>query len=522
MSIPELFIRRPAATVLVMFGILLFGVAGYRALPVSDLPNVDFPTIQVQATLPGANPDTMAAAVALPLEKAFSTIAGLDSMASQNTLGRTNVVLQFSLQRSIDGAAGDVQAAITQASRQLPVDMPSPPSFNKVNPADQPVFNIALSSSTAPLSDVDEYAETLIAQSVSTVDGVAQVAVFGATKHAVHVQVDPKQLATRHIGIDEVAEALNNGNVNLPTGTLWGRQKAVTVQASGQLYKTSDYGPLVVAYRNGSPVRLSDVGQVVDGIENPYNANWYYDANFPQGQRAIQLAIYKQPGTNAVQVVDGVKALLPKLKAQLPPSIDMFTLYDRSLTIRRSVDDVKFTLELALFLVIMVIFLFLRNVWATTIPSLALPFSIVGTFAVMYLGGYSIDNLSLMALTLSVGFVVDDAIVMLENIVRHIEKGEGVFEAALNGSNEIGFTILSMTLSLAAVFIPILFMSGVLGKLLHEFAVTVMSAILVSGFVALSLTPMSVQPLPETASGSAPRAPLQFLREHPAVARGDV
>ena len=316
------------------------------------------------------------------------------------------------------------------------------------------------------------------------------MAVLGAQKFAVHVQVDPKALATRHIGIDDVEAALGNGNVNLPTGILYGRQQAVTVQATGQLFKAADYAPLIIAYRNGSPVRLADVGRVVDGVENPYNANWYYDANYPKGQRAIQLQIFKQPGTNAVEVVDGIKALLPRLQAQLPPSIEMLTLYDRSITIRNSVDDVKFTLELALFLVVMVIFLFLRNVSATLIPSLALPFSLVGTFAVMYLCGYSLDNLSLMALTLSVGFVVDDAIVMLENIVRHLEHGEGVLEAALNGSGEIGFTILSMTLSLAAVFIPILFMGGVLGKLLKEFAVTVMSAILVSGFVSLSLTPM--------------------------------
>jgi HAE1 family hydrophobic/amphiphilic exporter-1 len=490
MSITELFIRRPVATALLMFAILLFGVAGYRALPVSDLPNVDFPTIQVSAALPGANPDTMASAVALPLEKSFSAIAGLDSMVSQNTLGRTSIVLQFELDRNIDGAAGDVQAAIAQAGRQLPLNMPAPPSYSKVNPADTPVLNIALSSATASLSDVDEYAETLVAQSISTVNGVAQVQVYGSTKFAVHVQLDPKALAIRHIGIDDVESALNSGNVNLPTGTLWGPQRAVTIQATGQLYKAADYAPLVVAYRNGAPVRLSDLGRIVDGIQNPYSATWYYDSNFPKGQRAIQLAIYRQPGTNAVEVVDGIKAMLPRLEEQLPPSVQMFTLYDRSITIRKSVDDVKFTLELALFLVIMVIFLFLRNFYATTIPSLALPFSIVGAFAVMYLGGYSLDDLSLMALTLSVGFVVDDAIVMLENIVRHLEHGESVMDASINGSNEIGFTILSMTLSLAAVFIPILFMGGVLGKLLKEFAVTVMSAILVSGFVSLTLTPM--------------------------------
>jgi len=484
MSIPELFIRRPIATGLVMLGILLVGVAGYRALPVSDLPNVDYPTIQVQANLPGANPDTMAAAVALPLEKQFSTIAGLDSMSSRNFLGKTNITLQFVLSRNIDGAAQDVQAAITQASRNLPQNMPAPPSFSKVNPADFPVLFLALTSPTLPLSTVDEYAETLIAQNVSTVDGVAQVQVFGGQKYAVRVRVDPQAMAARQIGIDEVEQALNDGNVNLPTGTLWGPYSAVNVEATGQLFNAPDYAPLIVAYRNGSPVRLSDIGHVIDGVENDKTAAWF------DGVRAIQLAINRQPGTNTVQVVDNIKAMLPALQAQLPQAISMYVLNDRSITIRNSVDDVKFTLELSLILVILVIFLFLRNLSATTIPSLALPFSIVGTFAVMYLCGYSLDNFSMMALTLSVGFVVDDAIVMLENIVRHLEKGEGVLEAALNGSNEIGFTILSMTLSLAAVFIPVLFMGGVLGKLLHEFAVTIMSAILVSGFVSLTLTPM--------------------------------
>src|SRR5215469_12721562 len=490
MSIPELFIRRPVATTLVMLGILFFGLVGYRSLPVSDLPNVDYPTLQVQASLPGANPDTMGAAVALPLEKQFSTIAGLDSMVSQNTLGNTRITLQFNLQRSLDGAAQDVQNAISQAGRLLPQNMPAPPAIRKVNPADQPVLQLAMSSSTLPLSAVDEYAETLIAQSISTVKGVAQVQVWGAAKFAVHVQLDPHELATRQIGIDDVNSALNDGNVNIPAGVLWGPQRTVTLQATGQLFKAADYGQLIVAYRNGSPVRLADLGRVIDSVENPYNASWYYDANSPKGVRAIQMAISKQPGTNVVEVVDGVKAMLPALQAQLPPAITLYTLYDRSLTIRHSVDDVKFTLELALFLVVLVIFLFLRNLSATVIPSLALPLSLVGTFAVMYLCGYSMDNLSLMALTLSVGFVVDDAIVVLENIVRHIESGVTVFQAAVIGANEIGFTILSMTLSLAAVFIPVLFMGGVLGRLLNEFAVTIMSAILVSGFVSLTLTPM--------------------------------
>jgi len=490
MSIPEVFIRRPVATTLVMIGILLFGVAGYRNLPVSDLPNVDYPTINVRASLAGANSDTMAAAVALPLEKQFSAIAGLDSMSSQNTLGSTSITLQFNLKRNIDGAAQDVQNAITQASRQLPANMPAPPSISKVNPADQPVLNLALSSATLPLSDVDEYAETLIAQNISTVNGVAEVQVYGTAKYAVHVQLDPHEMATRQIGIDEVNTALTNGNVNLPAGVLYGPQRAVTLEATGQLFTAIDYSQLIVAYRNGSPVRLANLGRVVDGIENPYNATWYYNSDQPEGVRAIQLAVSKQPGTNAVEVVDSIKKMLPNLQSQLPPSVQMRTLFDRSLTIRNSVDDVKFTLVLALFLVILVIFLFLRNLSATIIPSLALPFSLVGTFAVMYLCDFSIDNLSLMALTLAVGFVVDDAIVMLENIVRHMEQGKTAFQAALAGANEIGFTIVSMTISLSAVFLPVLFLGGVLGRLLNEFAVTIMSAILVSGFVSLTLTPM--------------------------------
>jgi HAE1 family hydrophobic/amphiphilic exporter-1 len=490
MSIPELFIRRPIATTLVMMGILIFGIVSYRALPVSDLPSVEYPTINVQANLPGANADTMAAAVALPLEKAFSTIAGLDSMTSSNGPGRTNITLQFNLSREIDGAALDVQAQISQAGRALPRDMPAPPSFNKVNPADQPVLNIAIGSDTLPLYQVDEYAETLVAQTISTVSGVAQVQINGNFKFAPHIQLDPTALSTRQIGIDDVSSALTSGNVNLPTGTLMGTQRAQTVQTQGQLFTGADYADLVVAYRNGSPVRLRDLGRVIEDVQNPYNVNWYLDPTTPQAQTVINLSIYKQPGTNAVQVVDGVKALLPSLREQLPQSVTMNILFDRSITIRNSVNDVKFTLMLSLFLVVMVIFLFLRNFWATTIPSLALPFSLVGTFAIMYLCGYSLDNLSLMALTLSVGFVVDDAIVMLENIVRHLEHGEGVMEAAINGSEEIGFTILSMTLSLTAVFIPVLFMGGILGRLLHEFAVTIMSAILVSGFVSLTLTPM--------------------------------
>ena len=485
----ELFIKRPVMTTLVMLAVLLFGWMAYFRLPVSDLPNVDFPTILVNASLPGATPDTMASAVALPLEKQFSTIAGLDSMTSSSSQGSTSITLQFTLSRSLDGAAQDVQAAITKAGRDLPQNMPSPPSYQKVNPADQPVLYMTLRSPTLPLSEVDEYAETLIAQRISTVTGVAQVQVNGAQKYAVRVQLDPQALVSRQIGIDEAERAVASGNVNLPTGTLYGAHQAFVVQADGQLNKAADYAPLIVAYRSGAPVRLSDVGKITDSVENNKTASWFFDQKGGL-QRAIVLAIQKQPGTNTVEVVDGIKALLPKFREQMPPSVDLNILYDRSVSIRASVGDVKFTLMLALFLVIMVIFLFLRNASATLIPSLALPMSIIGTFAVMYLLDYSLDNLSLMALTLCVGFVVDDAIVMLENIVRHMEKGEAPMEAARRGAKEIGFTIVSMTISLAAVFIPVLFMGGLMGRLLHEFAVTISVAILVSGAVSLSLTPM--------------------------------
>jgi HAE1 family hydrophobic/amphiphilic exporter-1 len=480
----QLFIRRPITTTLIMVAILLFGIFAYRLLPVSDLPNVDFPTIQVSASLPGASPDTMASAVALPLEKQFSTIAGLDSMTSSSALGSTSITLQFTLDRNIDAAAQDVQAMIAKTLSQLPPELPTPPSYQKVNPADQPVLYLALSSATMRLSDVDEAAQTTVAQRLSMVSGVAQVQVFGTQKYAVRAQLDPRKLAIHQIGIDDVYNAINNANVNLPTGTLFGHSTAYTVQATGQLLQAVQYRPLIVAYRNGSPVRLDEVGTVFDSVENDKTASWY------SGERAVVLAIQRQPGTNTVEVVDNIKKLLPQLKQQMPAGINLNTLYDRSLSIRGSVNDVKFTLILTVALVVMVIFLFLRNVSATIIPSLALPMSIVGTFSVMYLLGYSLDNLSLMALTLTVGFVVDDAIVMLENIVRHMEMGKRPYQAAVEGAREIGFTIVSMTVSLAAVFIPVLFMGGIIGRLLHEFAVTIGVAILVSGFVSLTLTPM--------------------------------
>jgi HAE1 family hydrophobic/amphiphilic exporter-1 len=483
MSISGLFIRRPVATTLVMFGILMFGLMAYRLLPVSDLPNVDFPTITVSAGLPGASPQTMAAAVATPLEKQFSTIAGIDAMTSSSTLGGTNITLQFSLSRQIDAAAQDVQAAISKTLRQLPPGI-QPPSYNKSNPADSPILYLALTSATMPLSALDEYAETFLAQRLSTVDGVAQVQVFGSAKYAVRIQVDPKALQARGIGLDEVTAAVSAGNPNLPTGTLWGPQRAYTVLADGSISSAPEFRQLAVTYQNGAPVRLQDVARVLDDVQDSRNASWY------DGKRAIVLAIQRQPGTNTVEVADAVKATVAALSSQLPASVEVNTLYDRSVSIRQSVNDVQLTLLVTLALVVMVIFLFLKNLSATVIPSLALPFSIIGTFTVMYLMGYSLDNLSLMALTLSVGFVVDDAIVMLENIVRHMEKGKPAMQAALDGAREIGFTILSMTLSLTAVFIPVLLMGGILGRLFHEFAVTIGVAILVSGFVSLTLTPM--------------------------------
>ena len=483
MSISGLFIRRPVATTLVMLGILMFGIMAYRLLPVSDLPNVDFPTITVSAGLPGASPQTMAAAVATPLEKQFSTIAGLDAMTSSSTLGGTNITLQFTLSRNIDAAAQDVQSAISKTLRQLPPGI-QPPSYQKVNPADSPILYLALTSTTMPLPALDEYAETFLAQRLSTVSGVAQVQVYGSQKYAVRIQVDPKALATRGIGLDEVTSAVSAGNPNLPTGTLWGPQRAYTVLADGSVSSAPEFRKLAVTYQNGTPVRLQDVARVLDDVQDNRTASWF------DGRRAIVLAIQRQPGTNTVQVADAVKATVAGLASQLPASVEVSTLYDRSTSIRQSVNDVQLTLFITLCLVVLVIFLFLRNLSATVIPSLALPFSIIGTFSVMYLMGYSLDNLSLMALTLSVGFVVDDAIVMLENIVRHLEMGKRPMEAALDGAREIGFTIVSMTLSLTAVFIPILLMGGIMGRLFHEFAVTIGVAILVSGFVSLTLTPM--------------------------------
>jgi HAE1 family hydrophobic/amphiphilic exporter-1 len=484
MNVAELFIKRPVATTLLVLSILIFGVMGYTLLPVSDLPVIDYPTIQVNAGLPGASPDTMASAVATPLEKQFSTIPGISLISSSSRQGSTSITLTFDLDRNIDAAAQDVQTGISRAARSLPPGMPTPPSYNKVNPSDSPVLFLTLSSPTLPLSQVDRYAEITIAQRLSMVEGVAQVNVFGAQKYAVRIDVDPSQLAAWQIGIDQVAAAIASANVNRPTGQLYGQSRTYTVLASGQLVSAEQYRPVVIAYRNGRPVRLEEVANVYDGVENPRNGSWY------NGNLTVYLGIQRQPGTNTVEVVDRVKALLPELQSSLPPSVQIGIRSDRAVPIRESVSDVKFTLVLTVVLVVLVIFLFLRNLSATVIPSLALPFSIVGTFAVMWALNYSLDNLSLMALTLSVGFVVDDAIVMLENIVRHMEMGKPRMEAAFDGSKEISFTIVSMTVSLAAVFIPILFMGGIVGRLMHEFAVTIAASILVSGVVSLSLTPM--------------------------------
>ena len=483
MNISAIFIKRPIMTTLVMAAILIFGIMGYRLLPVSDLPNVDSPTVSVGAGLSGASPETMAAVVATPLEKQFSTIPGVDQITSSSGQGSTNITLQFNLSRDIDGAFQDVQAAVARVQRGLPRDM-QPPSVRKQNPADAPILMLVLTSPTLPLTALNEYAETFLAQRISMVTGVAAVNVWGSMKYAVRVQIDPERMAARNVGLDDVANAISAGNVNMPNGVMYGTYRALTLEANGQMSSGKEYRRLIVAFRNGSPVRLEDIADVVDSVENTRSASWV------NGVRGIVLSVQRQPGTNTVQVSDAVQALVQELRPQLPASVGLRTLWDRSESIRASVADVKATLLLTFCLVVMVIFLFLRNLSATVIPSLALPMSVVGTFSVMYLLGFSLDNLSLMALTLAVGFVVDDAIVMLENIVRHLEMGKPALQAALDGSREIGFTILSMTLSLVAVFIPILFMGGIIGRLFNEFAVTIGVAILVSGVVSLTLTPM--------------------------------
>lgn len=484
MQFTDFFIRRAITTTLIMAGILGFGLLSYFSLPVSNLPAVEYPTIQVQASLPGANPDVMASSVATPLENQFSTIAGINSMSSSSSLGSTNITLQFDLSRSIDAAAQDVQAAIARAQGALPTDMPSPPSYSKVNPAEQPIMYIAVSSQTMGLSQLDQYAEQTMARRVSMVTGVAQVQVFGAQKFAVRVQADPAKLAAHQVDLEQVRNAMASGSINLPAGSLYGYTKAYTVQSNSQLTSASQFAQLIVTYKNGSPLKLNELGKVFDSVSNEKTRFWI------SGHPSIVLAVKKQPGANTVQVADAVKALLPVMKQSMPAGIVIGKAFDISQNIRESISDVKFTLVLTICLVIAVIFFFLRNVSATLIPSLAVPLSLLGTFAAMKLLGFTIDMLSMMAMTLSVGFVVDDAIVMLENIVRHMEMGKPRMQAALEGAREVGFTIVSMTVSLVAVFIPVLFMSGIIGRLLREFSITIAVAVLISGFISLTLTPM--------------------------------
>jgi len=484
MNASRIFIVRPVMTTLLMAALTLFGIISYFSLPVNDLPAVDFPTISVTASLPGASPETMASAVATPLEKQFSSIAGLDNMNSSSQKGQTSITLQFDLTRKIDGAAEDVQAAIVAARTLLPTSMPTPPTFRKVNPADMPILYIALSSPTLPLYQVDEYAENMVAPRISMIDGVAQVQVYGSQTYAPHVQVDPRRLAAYGIGIDEVASAIQSANVNMPTGTLYGKDKAFNVVANGQLFNAEAFRPVVVTYRNGSPVRLQDIGEVIDSVQTDKVASWYNNT------RAVILAVQRQPNTNTIQIVDRIKQLMPGFQALIPGSVKLEIFFDRSESIRKSVGDVKATLLTTVVLVIGVIFFFLGDLPSTVIASLAVPISILGSFAAMKFFDFTINNISLMALTLSVGFVIDDAIVVLENIVRHIEMGESPREAALNGSREIGFTVVSMTLSLVAVFIPILLMGGIIGRLFFQFGVTISVAVVISCMVSLSLTPM--------------------------------
>jgi HAE1 family hydrophobic/amphiphilic exporter-1 len=487
-NVSAIFIRRPVATSLIMLALMLFGFLAYLSLPVAALPDVDFPTIQVSAQLPGASAETMAASVATPLEREFSAIDGLDSMSSENALGVTNVTLQFNLARKLDSAAQDVQAAIARATPRLPHDMPSPPSYRKVNPADQSIVLLSLSSTSLPLYQVDEYAETQLAQRISQVSGVAQVQVYGSQKYAVRLQVDPQKLAAAGIGLDQVSSAVQNSNVNLPTGTLYGPDKAFAIEADGQLSTALDYRSLIVAYRNGAPIRFADLGRALDSVENDKTAAWL--ATPESAERAVVLGIQKQPGANTVEVARSVMSLLPRFREDTPAAVKLDVLFDRSTTVQESVHDVQVTLLITLVLVVAVIFTFLRRASATLIPSASMPLALFATFAAMYLFGFSMNNLSLMALTLSVGFVVDDAIVVLENIVRHVEMGKPPLQAAFDASQEIGFTVVSMTLSLAAVFVPFLFLGGIIGRLFQEFAVTIAVAILVSGVVSLTLTPM--------------------------------
>src|SRR6201996_1053475 len=484
MNISERFIRRPIATSLLMMGIFIFGVASYPLLPVSSLPTVDFPTISVSAQLPGADPNTMASSVATPLEQQFAAIPGLAQMTSTSGLGSTSITLQFELSRSIDGAAGDVQTAINAAGGLLPKDLPNPPTYKKTNPADRAILIYAVHSDSMPIYKVDDYAFTIIAQKLSTVSGVAEVDIAGQQQYAAHIQVNPGALASRGIALEDVHNALAAATLDAPKGNLEGEHQQLTIDTNDQLFNAQGYKNIIIAYRNGAPVRVGDVGQVIDSSVLPRTGAWFH------GQRAEVLLIRRQAGANVVKVIEDVKAMMPLLRASIPPSVKIDLVSDRSQTVSASISDVEFTLAITIALVVMVIFLFLRNVWATVIPGVTVPLSLVATFGIMYVCGYSLDNLSLMGLTVAVGFVVDDAIVMIENIVRYIEEGDTPFEAAIKGAGQIGFTIISITLSLCAVFIPLLFMSGIVGRLFREFAVVVTCAVMISGFISLTLTPM--------------------------------
>jgi hydrophobe/amphiphile efflux-1 (HAE1) family protein len=484
MNISEVFIRKPIGTALLMAGILVFGLASYQLLPVAALPTVDFPTITVTATLPGASPDTMASSVATPLEQQFAAIPGLGQMTSASGLGTTTITLQFDLDRNIDGAAGDVQTAINAASGLLPKDLPNPPTYKKTNPADRAILIYAVYSDAMPLYRVDDYAYTIMAQKISNISGVSEVDIAGQQQYAVHVQVNPMALASRGIGLEDVHNALNAATLDEPKGNLEGEHQVVTLDTNDQLFNAQAFSDVIIAYRNGAPVRVKDVGRAIDSSQLPLTGAWY-------GTRQIELLLVRrQPGSNTLGVVDRVKEAMPLIRASIPPSIHVDLVSDRSLNIRESVNDVQFTLMLTIGLVVVVIFAFLRNVWATIIPSVVVPLSLVATFAIMYGLGYSLDNLSLMGLTIAVGFLVDDAIVMIENIVRYLEQGDRPFDAAIKGAGQIGFTIISITISLVAVFIPILFMAGIVGRLFREFAVTVTTAVLMSGFISLTLTPV--------------------------------
>src|SRR3954467_6161249 len=495
MNVSETFIRRPVATILLSLALIFAGLFAYRFLPVAALPTVDFPTISVSGQLPGASPETMATSVATPLIKEFSTIPAISTISATNYQSFTSITIEFDLNRNIDQAAADVQSAIARAQRRLPAEMTNPPSYRKLTPADAPVLLLALQSASQPLSKLDAFAQTVISPTLSTIDGVGQVQIYGSQKFAVRIQLDPNTLAARGIGVDEVQAATANANANTPVGTVQGNAQNLTIQANTQLRNADAFRDIIVAVRNNNHVRLGEVARVIDSVENPEIASWY------DGKRALVLAVQRQPDANTVDVVDRVKTMLPKFQEELGPTADIHVMLDRSASIREAVHDVQLTLGLTIVLVVLVIYLFLGRLAATLIPGVAVPISIIATFGAMYLLGYSVDNISLLGLTLAVGLVVDDAIVMLENIIRHVEEGMTPFEAALTGSAEIGFTIVSITISLVAVFIPVLLMGGVVGRIFNEFAMVVTISIAASALISLTLTPMLAARLPAEAAG---------------------